>query len=287
MHLARACSGIFCQFRLAKEEGSKVLDDVIPEAGIKKKIYRLWDELSDFEVSQTDAAAHHLKESLCRMVGAWNATWGGAVRIDAGRAADPLQGWRVATTRLLYPTEPYREDGPFKEILAHWDRRETDPSFLLPMREVGRFRAYAFRRDLPPDWFDSRFYRAYYSPFGTADAVFVGFPLSTEAESHFGFYSHTAFTDRDIALLAYALRGIKWFHRQVMLTHGPLIAKSPLTPTERRVLGLLLTKASEKQVAEQLGLAVSTTHQHVVALFRKFAVRSRAELMSLWLTRPN
>ena len=94
------------------------------------------------------------------------------------------------------------------------------------------------------------------------------------------------FTEREIALLAYALRGIKWFHRQVMLTSGPLVARAPLTPTERKVLGLLLTKAPEKRIAEQLGLAVSTTHQHVVALFRKFGVRSRAELMSLWLSGP-
>ena len=71
-----------------------------------------------------------------------------------------------------------------------------------------------------------------------------------------------------------------------MLTSGPLIARAPLTPSERKVLRLLLTKASEKSIAAQLGLAVSTTHQHVVALFRKFAVRSRAELMSLWLNRP-
>jgi len=61
------------------------------------------------------------------------------------------------------------------------------------------------------------------------------------------------------------------------------MASSPLTPTEHRVLRLLLTGAPEKRIADQLGLAVSTTHQHVVAIFRKFGVRSRAGLMSLWL----
>lgn len=258
-----------------------MLDDAV-----RQGVHRLWDELADFEVGQTDAAAHYLKDTLCRMVGAWNAIWTGAIRVSAGSGGDPLQGWRITAIRRLHPIEPYPTEGPLKEVLAQWARREIDPSFLLPMRNVGHFRDYAFRRDLPSDWFDSPFYRAYYGRVGTHDAVFVGFPINTDAESHFGFYSRTAFTDRDIALLAYALRGIKWFHRQIMLTHGPLIAQSPLTPTERKVLGLLLTKASEKQIAAQLGLAVSTTHQHVVALFRKFAVRSRPELMSLWLSRP-
>ncbi|WP_374534115.1 response regulator transcription factor [Phenylobacterium sp.] len=154
------------------------------------------------------------------------------------------------------------------------------------MRAVGEFRTYALRRDLPAAWFASPFYEAYYGRFGTVDAAWVGFPLNNDAESHFGFYSRAALTEEDIALVAYALRGLKWFHRQVMLTSGPLIAKAPLTPTERKVLRLLLTKASEKNIAEQLGLAVSTTHQRIVALFRKFGVRSRAELMSLWLSHP-
>lgn len=244
--------------------------------------------MTDFEVGQTDAATRYLQERLCHMVGAWNSTWGGAIRLDTGRDSDdPLQGWRVAVTRLLHPIEAQPEEGPFKELQARWNERRIDPSFLLPMRNVGEFRSYGHRRDLPAEWFDGPFYHAFCGRFGTVDSFWVGFPINSDAESHFGFYSRTVFTDQDIALLTYALRGIKWFHRQVMLTSGPLIAKAPLTPTERRVLKLLLTKASEKNIADQLGLAVSTTHQHVVALFRKFAVRSRAELMSLWLSRPH
>jgi hypothetical protein len=44
--------------------------------------------------------------------------------------------------------------------------------------------------------------------------------------------------------------------------------------------------AAEKRAAHQLGLAESTTHQHVVAIFRKFGVHSHAGLMSLWFNRP-
>jgi len=267
---------------MPKKRGASVLD-----LETQEDIHRLWDELTDFNVGQSDAATRHLQERLCRRVGAWNATWGGAFRLNAGNAdQDPLQGWRVAVTRLLHPIDPHPGEGPFKELQARWNGRDLDPSFLLPMRDVGSFRTYVLRRDLPADWFGSVFYDTYYKPFGTVDAAFVGFPINSDAESHFGFYARSEFTERDVALLAYALRGIKWFHRQVMLTSGPLIAKSPLTPTERKVLGLLLTKASEKVMAEQLGQAASTTHQYVASVFRKFAVRSRAELMSLWLRRP-
>jgi len=257
------------------------------EPAIQDDIHCLWDELADFGADQTDAATRHLQARLCAMVGAWNSTWGGAIRFDPGAAQDdPLQGWRVAVTRLLHPFEAPVQEGPFKELQQRWNGREMDPSFLLPMRDVGAFRTYGHRRDMPPEWFDGPAYQAFCAPYGTVDSVWVGFPINSHAESHFGFYARHVFTAQEIALLAYALRGIKWFHRQAMLTGGPLVAQSPPTPAERKVLQLLLTKASEKQIAAQLGLAASTTHQHVVALFRKFGVRSRAELMSLWLSRP-
>lgn len=255
---------------------------------VRDDVHHLWDELSDFDVGHTDEARRHLQTRLCAMVGAWNSTWGGAFRIEpCPEHDDPLRGWRVAITQLLHPFKAPDSDGPFKALQERWNRREgMDPSFLLPMRNVGEFRTYGHRRDMPPEWFDDLAYRLFCEPYGTVDSLWVGFPINSDAESHFGFYSHRVFSGQDIALLAYALRGIKWFHRQLMLTSGPLVAKHPLTPTERRVLKLLLTKASEKVMSEQLGLAASTTHQHVVSLFRKFAVRSRAELMSLWLTRP-
>ncbi|MCO5397649.1 PAS domain S-box protein [Ralstonia soli] len=59
--------------------------------------------------------------------------------------------------------------------------------------------------------------------------------------------------------------------------------KGSLAPHECKVLHLLLTEAAEKQIAEQLGLAVSTTHSYITNIYRKFGVRGRAGLMSLWL----
>jgi DNA-binding CsgD family transcriptional regulator len=249
-----------------------------------EKVHRIWDEVSDFDTSRSEEAARYLLTTLCDLVGAWNATWAGAIRVGAG-ADDPLCGWRVAAMQALHPVGQHSDDGHFKEILRVWERREIDASFLLPMRGVGTFRTYAFRRDLTPDWFGSPFYDVHYGSVGTHDAAFVAFPMNGDCESHLGFYSRKTFTDDEIALLAYAARGIKWFHRHLMLSHGLLMASAPLTPAERKVLQLLLTDASEKHIAHQAEIAVSTTHQHVVSIYRKFGVRSRAGLMSLWLNR--
>jgi hypothetical protein len=124
-------------------------------AAIREKIHHIWDELSDFEAAQSDQAAAHLMEALCNLADAWNATWGGATRMGGDFQNDPLLGWRVSAMKLLQPIALQSNEGPFKEILKLWDRRDIDPSFLLPMRGVGTFRTYSFRRELPPEWFES------------------------------------------------------------------------------------------------------------------------------------
>lgn len=252
---------------------------------IQEEIHRVWDELADFGAGQSAQAVARLMAFLCERGDAWNATWAGAIRMDGTCDDDPLEGWRVGAVQALHAIAPYPDEGHFKEILRTWDRREIDPSFLLPMRNVGTFRTYSFRRELPEEWFGSAFYERHYASVGTFDAVFVGFPLNDDCESHFGFYSRKRFTDADIALFVYALRGIKWFHRHLMLSHGLFMASSPLTATERRVLQLLLTDASEKHIAGRMRLAASTVHQHIVSIYRKFGINSRAGLMSLWLNR--
>ncbi|MBN9019187.1 MAG: helix-turn-helix transcriptional regulator [Rhizobiales bacterium] len=253
----------------------------------QERIHLIWDTLSDFEARQTEQAADFLMGALCELSGAWNSTWAGAVRLDGSGRKDPLQGWRVGAVQALVPIVPAPDEQHFRDILKVWERREIDPSFLLPMRDVGTFRTYSFRRELAPDWFGSPFFERHYGRVGIHDAVFVAFPINEDCESHFGFYSGEVFSDVAIARLTYALRGIKWFQRRMMLGHGLLTASAPLTPMERRILQLLLTEASEKEIGRLLDIAPSTAHQHVTSVFRKFGVRSRAGLMSVWLNRPH
>lgn len=58
-----------------------------------------------------------------------------------------------------------------------------------------------------------------------------------------------------------------------------------LAPRERDVLSSLLEGDSEKQVAARLQLSAATVHEYVGALYRRFAVHSRGELMAIFLRR--
>lgn len=78
-------------------------------------------------------------------------------------------------------------------------------------------------------------------------------------------------------------RDVTALRKKSVVELGLAFSPVPLAPHEQKVLQLLLTDASEKQIAQRLGLAVSTTHSYVTTIFRKFGVRGRAGLMSLWL----
>ncbi len=56
-----------------------------------------------------------------------------------------------------------------------------------------------------------------------------------------------------------------------------------IEPCEQQVLMLLLTAASENQIAGRLGLTASTTQAHVAWVFTKLGVRGRMGPMSLCL----
>jgi DNA-binding CsgD family transcriptional regulator len=63
-------------------------------------------------------------------------------------------------------------------------------------------------------------------------------------------------------------------------TGGEGAAVPPLRPRYRETLEWLLTGATEKEIAVGLGLSVHTVHQYVKAIYKRFEVTSRAQLMA-------
>jgi DNA-binding CsgD family transcriptional regulator len=65
---------------------------------------------------------------------------------------------------------------------------------------------------------------------------------------------------------------------------GPGVTTEPavteLSPRQEQTLGYLLAGDSEKQVARKLNLSQHTVHVYVKALYRRFGVSSRAELLA-------
>ena len=52
-----------------------------------------------------------------------------------------------------------------------------------------------------------------------------------------------------------------------------------------QTLDAMLEGLSEKETAARLDLSGHTVHQYVKALYRRYRVRSRSELLALWIRR--
>lgn len=253
---------------------------------IKDDIFALWDELAEFPVSECDAALDHLLSRLCGLFGAHNALWSVVVRLPSPASGDALNGWRPRLVRLLKPL-PAVAASVQEQFDKLWSP-SLDISQILAVTGEESFRIRLLFEALPPEWFEGEHYRRHYRAVGHADSMSMRCALNEDVRIHlflFRAIDAPRFAASDKEPFALALRGLKWFYRQQVLSHGLLIANAPLTATERKVLLELLAGKLEKEIASDLDHSQNTTHIHVKSIYSKFGVHNRAALTSLWLGR--
>jgi DNA-binding CsgD family transcriptional regulator len=254
---------------------------------IQDRIHKLWDALADFDAARAEEARNHLLSSVCGLIGAQNAVWIGAVRLGEPQPEDPVKGWRPRAVRRLHPTPLIERKA--KEQADLLEAGVVDVTIFRNVELSGQHRVNRLVELAPDGWFEGDYYRIFYLGAGYRDAIWAGIPINEDAEAYFGFYRNLDYepfgtAERDI--VAYALRGLRWFHLRQMLGEGVGLASAPLTPTERRILQGLLQGVTEKQIAAAVAQSPHTTHDHVKRIFRKYGVSSRNALMALWLGRP-
>lgn len=249
-------------------------------------LYHIGDELADYDAGQPDTSLGHLLSVLSNSVDAQNAVWFAGVRMPEAGPGDPFNGWRPKGRYLLLPFQGQKQMEQLIE--ARIEAGEVDPTTVRNISFSGRLRANRLCDLVEKDWFESDFYHQMYRQFDLSDAIWAGCPVNQDTEVYIGLYRHIgqpAFSDQDRTTVEDGLRGLKWFHRQQLLSRGLLLADAPLTPMERQVLTGLLDGSAEKVIAASLEQSVHTTHDHVKSIYRKFGVSNRSALMALWLGR--
>jgi DNA-binding CsgD family transcriptional regulator len=253
-------------------------------------VIRLWNELTEFPASSQPEALKHCLRTLVNRIGARNVTWVGATRErdwESQAPSDALFGWRPRTCVPLHATEATRR--AHAVVMAGVQANRFDPQTIAIVSQFGRNRS-CLRRELVSKrkWERSWMYREVLAPLHIGDRLICAFAASPVAESYLVFdrkRGERRFGVRERDLLAFFLHGGAQFHRQLLQSYGLLSAAQPLTRRECDVLRLLLTGASEREIARTLGLTASCTHQYAVAVIGKFGADSRAELMAQWLRR--
>jgi len=254
---------------------------------VTERIHDLWDRVADLGSTHVDEALSLLTSELTSLLGAQHCFWIGALRVSNIAERDPIRGWRPRFVRQFDP-RPEREIAK-REHCRRVEEGEIDPSLVINLRDAGRFRVSIKHEMVPEEWYQSEFYQTLFEPFAMRDIIYAVTPLGEDLESWFGFERDGAdqplFGEDERALLDYAVRPLRWFHRQLVLHYGVVLAREALTRSERRVLQLLLTERSEAEIAAELSLSPTTVHSYCTSIYRKFAVRGRAGLTALWLGR--
>jgi len=263
-----------------------------PAVSSLEAAYVLWDELDQLPMDDNQALSH-LARALMRLLKADDIKWLGAVRVMQGNAArkDPLLGWRLRATYNFgtWPDE-------YQKRISWWFQRSinapTEVQMGLATKAIvagtGKFQAHRMRDGFIPfeEFRRSEHYKLHYVERGITDRMWISFPVNSNAESMFlidRLQNKRHFTQEDLDFAAFILRGIRWFHRRLLLSQGLLIANTPLSPNACRIVQKLLTGMSEKEIAASMNQSLSTTHSYVKTIYQQFGVNGRAALMSLWL----
>jgi DNA-binding CsgD family transcriptional regulator len=252
---------------------------------VREAVHAFWDALSDLPGSGDDESLRFALGRLSELVDAQEAYWMGAVRMDDAAPNDPALGWRPRAVRYLSGCSARLAN--YEVQRQRLEQGAVDPSIVASLRDAGRFRVHIKHRLVGRAWFESDYYRTFMAPFGVQDVLLVAMPLGEDVESWWAFqridHERFYFSEEDAETLRYACRSLAWFHRQVALYHGLLLADRPLTGSERRLVRELLTDRTEQDIAAALGLSPATVHTYAVRIYRKFGVRGRTGLMALWL----
>lgn len=261
--------------------------DISPQCSepmLRDRIHSLWDQLADIPAAEPEAALTLLLDELGQLIAGEQGFWFTLCRLSTHERSDPMLGWRPGPAFHQQECAVTRRGQ--RQLSRDVSEGRPGECLLNNIRTAGRFRASLIRERVSEAYLDSPQFHANLTDRGLSDSLAVISPVNEDTEVYVGFYrriGQPAFSHQELDTVSYALRGLKWFQRQVLLTFGLQLAERPLTPTERRVMKQLLTGASEKQIAAQLGQRPQTTHNHVSSIYRKFNVNSRAELMALWI----
>ncbi len=161
-----------------------------------------------------------------------------------------------------------------------------DPLVLRTSRGIGTHRTLTPREEVDEHTWRRSAVRSLMDETGMASRLLTTYPLDGSVEFTFGFDrpdGEGSFDEEHRHLLHAIFAHLSPLMRSFCQRRGFLPDQTALTPRERDVLEHLLGPWSEKEIADILGLSTSWLHEVVITIYRKFNVRSRAELMSKWL----
>ena len=265
----------------------------IPASDVRAAL-QLLNELR--ELPDAVARKKHLLRRLCELLGGKAGAISFLRDTGPGWQFQPISccdyGWQCPSERAAITS--FRAEDLVGVEACHvvGSRNDSDPmDRMLGLPDA----VNTFRRDDLHDrraWYATGNVNEIRRPGGIDDCVYSLHRLPMPGWTvgvgvHRAWGERVPFSRRDRALLHLLNEQLRWMWQQDAAacacggdgcsTRGD---GAELPPRLRQTLGLLLEGRSEKEAARMLGLSPTTLHKYVTALYRHFAVSSRAELLA-------
>jgi len=219
-------------------------------------------------------------EGLCRLTGSAGSTGGEGRWVRPHRPLEPLSAFNSG----LRPLSRER-----LKAYIHNKVHVVDPIWLALQGVPGRL-VTRTRRQIVSDavWYRSVVFNEYLRP-ADMDHRLTSVCQISDAGAISAITLRRARGEQDFSQREQQL--LHFFHGEVSRLIGyslvSAVEPSPenLSPRLHQTLACLLEGDSEKQVAARLGLSQATTHQYVTALYRRFGVQSRGQLLAYVMKR--
>jgi DNA-binding CsgD family transcriptional regulator len=206
---------------------------------------------------------------------------------DGGEGVIGPDGTTTAVSVVTYGYEPHVRD-----LFAEYHRNGAirDDAFYTRLASEPGPLTTSSRSELVPDdlYFGSAVFERYMEPMDVHHRL-----LSVRHGEAWGnvsvFHLYRQPRERDFS--ARELQIVDFLHAELGHLMGRTLVSAAepnpnaLPPRLRQTLVCLIEGDSEKEIAARLGLSPLTAHQYVTALYRRFGVRSRAQLLAFILKR--
>jgi DNA-binding CsgD family transcriptional regulator len=221
--------------------------------------------------------AEHLLCGICRLIGAQVALFSDLQHY--------LPGWQWKINPLM--DIGWSRPAERKAFMSFFEGAQlSDPLTPLCTKPAGSV-VTVLRRQMVDDraWYRSPNVNELRRMGRLDDCIYSHFRLNDQGRA-MGIAFHRPWGDKPFGERERAI--VDLMHRaQPLYRRGFSLERrgKPLSPRQEQVLAELQEGRSEKEAAANLGVSTHTVHTYVKALYERFDVSSRSELLSLWVKR--
>ena len=242
-----------------------------------RRVFRLLGEIRELR-DQPTLRRQRMIDGLCELLGAWQ---GFSVHFEHFTALE----WVKVASLVTGGSPDARSLRWFAEWASRGRLREdplVDESTRLPGPVVAHRRVELVD---PQTHEQSGVYEGWYDPADVGDTL-VGFHRGNDPSQANGLALHRergepAFSERDRKMLRLFMVELYRLYRDGKLE--PRDAEPTVAPRQQQVLQCVLAGRSAKEIAYELAISQRTVEEYMRALYEKFGVTTRAELMAVFI----